>query len=211
MTLNLTPFLAAILAMGLIPLFAVVATSFTKIVIVLMIVRNAIGIQQLPPNIIVYSIAMVLSIHIMGPVIEQTLAKFDAGFAVMSSLDGLVKSLNAASGPWTEFLRARSTESTRSVFESLLREPAASLTPLQYIGYVLCPAFMADEMTRAFQIGLMLYIPFVAIDLVIGTILVAIGMQTLSPTVISAPVKLLLFIAVEGWTKLFSNMLLSYQ
>lgn len=179
MTINLLPFLAAIMALGLIPLFAVVATSFTKIVIVLMVVRNAIGIQQLPPNIIVYSIAMVLSIQIMGPVLSQTTALIGDSISTTSSLDSIISGANEAVGPWSEFLRARSNDSTRGVFEALLKEPAASLTPLQYMAYVLCPAFLADEMTKAFQIGLMLYIPFVAIDLVLGTILVVVGMQTL--------------------------------
>lgn len=211
MTTTLVPILIAIGVLGLIPLFAVIATSFTLISVILMVVRNAIGIQQMPPNIIIYAIAMVLSLQIMGPTIEATAALVGTGGTAFTSLEDLLATANRAAGPWSDFLRARTTDATRATFESLLTTPANTLSPLQYLAYVLSPAFVAAELTRAFQIGLMIYIPFVAIDLVLSAILVVMGMQTLSPTVISAPLKLLLFVAVEGWTKLFQNMILSYQ
>lgn len=193
---------------GFIPFIAVIATAFTKIAVTLLIVRNALGIQQTPPNAVVFGIALVLSLRIMTPVFADCLAIAQTK-PFPETLAESVEFVEATTAPWRAYLLERTTERTRVIVENATNPPISADAGLRYVFAVAIPAFVADELTRAFQIGLLIYLPFVVVDLAVGALLVSMSMQSMSPSIISTPAKLLLFIAVEGWTKLLQNFLLS--
>ena len=207
---SLLPLMATVALVGAIPLLVVVATSFTKVSVVLLILRNAIGIQQTPPNMVIYAIAMVLSFNIMNPVLQKSLAQVGAQEFSFRNIADLQANAEVASGPIKKFLADHSTPASREFF--LRNTPKARAQgPAPADLSVLVPAFLLDELTRAFEIGLMLYLPFLAIDFLVSAVLIAMGMQMMSPPLISTPLKILLFVVVSGWTRLFENLVLSYQ
>ena len=207
---SLLPLMATVALVGAIPLLVVVATSFTKVSVVLLILRNAIGIQQTPPNMVIYAIAMVLSFNIMNPVLQKSLAQVGAQEFSFRNIADLQANAEVASAPIKKFLADHSTPASREFF--LRNTPKAGAQgPAPADLAVLVPAFLLDELTRAFEIGLMLYLPFLAIDFLVSAVLIAMGMQMMSPPLISTPLKILLFVVVSGWTRLFENLVLSYQ
>lgn len=207
---SLLPLMTTVALVGAIPLLVVVATSFTKVSVVLLILRNAIGIQQTPPNMVIYAIAIVLSFNIMNPVLQKSFAQVGAQDFSFRNLTDLQANAEVAAGPIKKFLADHSTPASRDFF--LRNTPKAGPQgPAPADLSVLVPAFLLDELTRAFEIGLMLYLPFLAIDLLVSAVLIAMGMQMMSPPLISTPLKILLFVGVSGWTRLFENLVLSYQ
>jgi type III secretion protein R len=208
----LPTFVIVTASLSLLPFLAVAASCFTKIAIVLLIVRNALGIQQTPANIVIYSIALILSMYIMTPIVREVYAIAVDQLPRASSIAAYERFFAAAAEPVIGFLKRFADESVRTFFvESQAKIwPNAKTRPSPDELSVLVPAFLASELTRAFQIGFLLYLPFVIIDLVVGVVIIALGMQMLSPTVISTPLKLLLFVAVDGWARLFQGLVLSY-
>jgi len=200
-------------ALTLLPFFMVVTTAFLKIAMVLMIVRNAIGVQSVPPNIAVYGLALILAMYIMMPVVNKIGQEIEQNGNTLSSVEGLIKTVRQSSGPMRLFLYKHSKPAQREFFVFSTKklwpeEMANTVTERDFL--VLMPAFIVSEMTAAFQIGFLLYMPFIVIDLVVSNILLAMGMMMVSPTTISLPFKLLLFVTVDGWTRLIYGLVLSY-
>ena len=200
--------------LAMVPFIAVMATSFVKIAVVLALVRNAMGIQQIPPNIALHGIAQVLTLYIMAPVgydAYEVFAKVD--FQNMS-VQQFGEVLNEASASFRTFLAKHAAESEKEFFV----ETAKRIWPAEIARgvtkddlRVLIPAFTVSELTSAFEVGFLLYLPFIAIDLIISNILLAMGMMMVSPMTISLPFKLLLFVLLDGWTKLLHGLVLTYQ
>lgn len=206
--------LITVILMALAPFVAVMVTSFTKIVVVLSLLRNALGLQQVPPNLVINGLALVLSIYVMYPVglqmIERTAGIEDIG----KDADTMLEAANSAKEPLRDFLEKHVSPREQGFFLKTIRktipddDQSAELTSSDFI--VLVPAFTISELTEAFEIGFLIFLPFIVIDLVIANILMAMGMMMLSPTIVSLPFKLLLFVLVDGWVKLSHGLVLSY-
>jgi type III secretion protein R len=207
-----------VLTLGLLalaPFIAIMVTSFAKIVIVLSLVRNALGLQQIPPNLVLNGLAMVLSIYIMAPVATQISAAAEQRLtATPMESKALLDIVSAAREPLRGFLGKHAQPREREFFV----KSAAKLWPAEQAQavknddlMVLVPAFTVSELTAAFKIGFVIYLAFVVIDLVVANILVALGMMMFSPTVVSVPLKLLLFVLLDGWAKLIHGVILTYR
>lgn len=206
--------LAVTLALlALLPTLAVVCTSFLKISIVMSLLRNALGVQQIPPNLALYGIALLMSAYIMAPVgqsvYEQVAAVPQASRSIESTLNAMVQGAE----PLRDFLHRHSAREHRDFFVQTAREMwnadmAARVRDRDFM--VLLPSFMLTEMTAAFKIGFLLFLPFVVIDLIVSNILLAMGMMMVSPVMISMPLKLFLFVMLDGWTRLIRGLILTY-
>jgi type III secretion protein R len=204
-------------AVALLPFLALLVTSFTKIVVVLGLLRQAIGLQQVPPNMVVNALAIILSIYVMAPIgmhAADTLKDRLQGPVSSRRFEDLPVIYQSVSSPLRAFLQKHTTAHDRAFFVQssvkLWPKEAAS-TVRDDDMLVLIPSFTLRELTSAFQIGFVIYLAFVAIDLIVGNVLLALGMQMLSPTVVSTPFKLLLFVALDGWERLVHGLVLSYQ
>ena len=205
--------LITVIVLALAPFVAVMVTSFTKIVVVLSILLNALGTQQIPPNVVLNGLALILTIYVMFPVGQAMLAEVDGETNFTESVEDLLLAADATKEPLRDFMLAHSNQRERDFFLSTIKsmvgpEQAQQLGSDDFI--VVVPAFTVSELTTAFQIGFLIFLPFVIIDLVISNILMAMGMMMLSPTTISLPFKLLLFVLVDGWAKLAHGLVLSY-
>lgn len=207
--------LVGLTLLGLAPFIAIMISSFIKLVVVMHIIRSALGLQQEPPNLAISGIAIILSIYIMAPVAMETYEIFNShGIAIEDIRNPqLPDALNSSTEPLRQFLVKHSSDSERQFFSQTTHKLwpekyAQQITPEHLL--VLTPAFMVSELTTAFQIGFLLYLPFVVIDLVISNILMSMGMMMLSPMTISLPFKLLLFVLVDGWSRLIHGLILSY-
>jgi len=206
--------LLTVVVLALAPFVAVMVTSFTKIVVVLNLLRNALGLQQVPPNVVLNGLALVLSIYVMYPVGIEIGNKLQGINNIGSSTQTMLKAADQSKEPLREFLIKHSRPVERAFFhktaqKSLKPEQAATLTDRDFI--VVVPAFTVSELSVAFEIGFLIFLPFIVIDLVISNILMAMGMQMLSPTTVSLPFKLLLFVLIDGWVKLTHGLVLTYQ
>jgi type III secretion protein R len=201
---------------SLVPLAVVVTTSFLKISIVLSLVRNALGVQQAPPNLAIYALALLLTAYVMAPVgaeVSKTLnAVADSGKGW--SMPVIIDSVRKGGEPMRRFMLANSSPEQRNFFLDRARQ----LWPADYSAgarqddfLIVMPAFVVAELTAAFQIGFLLYMPFVVIDLVISNILMAMGMMMVSPVTISLPLKLFLFVMVDGWSRLIHGLVQTYR
>ncbi|MBI1682737.1 type III secretion system export apparatus subunit SctR [Caulobacter hibisci] len=208
--------LITVILLALAPFVAVMVTSFTKIVVTLSLLRNALGLQQVPPNIVLNGLALILTLYVMYPVGQQ-MAAANQGVkpvaAVSSDTQALFTYADKAKEPLREFLIKHSTARERAFFLKTAQringpEKARVLTQRDFI--VVVPAFTVSELAAAFQIGFLIFLPFLIIDLVISNILLAMGMMMLSPTTVSLPFKLLLFVLIDGWVKLAHGLVLSY-
>ncbi|MDR2160659.1 MAG: type III secretion system export apparatus subunit SctR [Desulfovibrio sp.] len=206
--------IGALLLLGLAPFVIMVATSYLKLVVVLSLVRNALGVQQVPPNMVLNGLAVIFSVFIMAPVAFQTQKLLpDDLFSRSSTPSEMFMILDNAKGPMQEFMTRHAHQGTVNFFLETARrvwpeEKASTLVPTNLI--ILIPAFAVSELTRAFEIGFLIYLPFVTIDIVVSNILLAMGMMMVSPMVISLPFKLLLFVILDGWGKLIQALVSSY-
>ncbi len=198
--------------MALIPFMAVMGTSFLKLVVVFSILRNATGLQQIPPNIAMNALAIILTLYIMAPVGYQVYERLEPEKITFEDLSW-VEQLKSATLPYKQFLKDNTNEKERNFF----LKSARLLWPKKYQKelssddfIVLLPSFCITELTKAFQIGFLLYLPFIVIDLIVSNILLAMGMMMVSPMTISLPFKLLLFVLLDGWTRLIQGLVLSY-
>lgn len=204
--------IAAVLA---IPFFVVSTTSFIKIAVVLLIVRNALGIQQAPPNMAIYAVAIVLSVFVMAPVGDgmlQAAAELE-DIGAFGSIEQFLSNSGRLFVPLTEFLKDNTSPGTTQIFA----DRATMAWPEDFrarveedSALILVPAFLLSELTSAFKMGILIYLPFVIVDLVVANVLTALGMMMVSPTMISVPFKLLLFVAIDGWFRLMDSLILSY-
>jgi type III secretion protein R len=210
---NAVPLLVFATSLMLIPFVVVSLTAFVKIAVVLFLVRSALGIQQTPPNLVLYGVTIVLTAYVMSPVFGQSAAALTASGLEPSDPAQWQALFETGSAPVRDFLMRFTDEAERAFFLEAAREMhAGSDVDLSADGlFILAPAFVTAELTRAFEIGVLLYLPFIVIDIVITNILTAMGMMMVSPMVISLPFKLLLFVAVDGWTRLTHGLVLSYM
>lgn len=203
--------LTAVLSMA--PFFAVMATSYVKLVVVLSLVRNALGIQQIPPNMVLNGIAVILTIYIMAPVGQATFAAVENESFKDFDVPRLRVVLDKGSTPIREFLNRHTTSHEKKFFLDTARRVWGKESKIEITDdsfFVLIPAFTVSELTSAFQIGFLLYLPFIAIDLIVSNILLAMGMMMVSPMTISLPFKLLLFVLIDGWARLIHGLVLTY-
>ncbi len=208
--------IALLLAFGLlatVPLLVSVTTCFLKIAVVMNLIRNALGVQQVPPNIVLYGLALILTLYVMAPVGNRIYQEVVDQPASTRSVEGLVKAFKVGAEPMRGFLAKNAKPEHREFFVRTAKrlwgpELAAGVTGNDFL--VLMPAFVVSELTSAFQIGFLLYLPFIVIDLIVSNILLAMGMMMMSPVTISLPLKLFLFVAVDGWTRLVQGLVLTY-
>lgn len=202
--------------LSLAPFMAIMVTSFAKIVIVLALVRNALGLQQVPPNLVINGLALVLSMYIMAPLGVQISQAAEQRLAGGGQLQAkvLLQILGDSREPLRQFLGKHAQPREREFFvKSATRLwPAEQARDLREDDLmVLVPAFTVSELTAAFKIGFIIYLAFVVIDLVVANVLVALGMIMFSPTIVSVPLKLLLFVLIDGWAKLVHGLILTYR
>ena len=225
------PFSLIILLVGLslLPFVAMVATSYLKIVVVMSLIRNALGIQSIPPNMVINALAMILTFYIMAPMMGESwkiateeLAKGRSAAAAAKpaaspdqrwfETDAIAK----AAEPFRSFLSKHTADRERAFFVSTAehlweKEDGTPAVVDHESFYILIPSFCVSELTKAFQIGFLVYLPFIAIDIIVSNILLAMGMMMVSPVTISLPFKLLLFVMVDGWTLLIQGLVRGYM
>ena len=189
--------------LGFLPAMLMMMTCFTRFVIVLSLLRQALGLQQGLPTRIITGIALILTILVMRPVGEQVWK--DAFLPYDQDRIGLEQALRIAEGPISRFMLAQTSKASLAQVARLAGEPLHA-QPQAHSFPVKLAAFVLSELKTAFQIGAMLFIPFLIIDLVVASVLMAMGMMMLSPLVISLPFKLLLFVLVDGWTLTVSTL-----
>ncbi len=198
--------------MALLPFALVMMTSFAKIAIVLSILRSALGTQNVPPNMVISALAVVLSAFIMAPVFQQMADAASPLFAddgSIAELEVLTEQVPAVVDPWRHFLAANSGEAELALFAEMRGSaPPSSVDETPMVTAI--SAFALTELAEAFQIGFLLFLPFLVLDLLVGSVLLSLGMHMLSPTSVSLPFKLLLFVLVNGWILLSENLVLSY-
>lgn len=206
--------MAMLAVMSLLPFVVMMLTSFSKIAVVLSFARSAMGTQQAPPTIVLTGLAAVLSAHIMSPVMERM---YDAGQRVYPQMESGAQILDGVvqvTDPLRGFLVKHGSAEERALFVDLARElrPPEEMEQVQESDlFVVIPAFVITELKEAFQIGFLIFLPFLVLDMVIANVLLALGMQTLSPSQVSLPFKILLFVAVDGWSLLARGLILSYR
>lgn len=229
------PFALIVLFVGLslLPFVAMIATSYLNIVIVMSLIRNALGIQSIPPNMVINALAMILTFYIMAPVFSESwdIAKAEmaartppaavsagqAGTAPQGTAGPYAPDpevLSKASEPFRTWLSNHTPEKQRAFFvrtaEQLWAKDGEPAEIDHESLYILVPSFCVGELTKAFQIGFLVYLPFIAIDIIVSNILLAMGMMMVSPVTISLPFKLLLFVMVDGWTLLVQGLIRGY-
>jgi flagellar biosynthetic protein FliP len=189
------------------PAILLLMTSFTRIVIVLSFIRTALGTQQMPPNQVLVGLALFLTFFIMGPIFSDINTK-----AVQPFMDGKISQQEAfdeASAPLKEFMAKHTREKDLTLF--LDYQKAEKPKTIEDIPLTtLVPAFAISELKTAFQMGFMIFIPFLLIDMIVSSILMAMGMMMLPPVIISLPFKILLFILADGWYLVVKSLLLSF-
>jgi len=200
--------------MSLLPFAVLMLTSFSKIAVVLSLARSALGTQQAPPTLVLTGLAAVLSAHIMAPVMERM---YEAGTIAYQEVESGAQMLTAAeraTEPLRTFLVKHGSAEERARFVELARElrPPEEADQVQEQNlFIIIPAFVITELKEAFQIGFLIFLPFLVLDMVIANVLLALGMQTLSPSQVSLPFKILLFVAVDGWALLARGLILGYR
>ncbi|OAN18604.1 flagellar biosynthetic protein FliP [Photobacterium jeanii] len=194
--------LALMTALGFLPAIIILMTSFTRIVVVMSILRQAMGLQQTPSNQVIIGIAMFMTFYVMSPVIDQINTQ-----AVQPYINDEInaeQAFNAAQDPLRQFMLKQTRVKD---LESFVNMSGSSATDPQEVPMtVLIPAFITSELKTAFQIGFMLFLPFLIIDLVVASVLMAMGMMMLSPMIVSLPFKLMLFVLVDGWNLILSTL-----
>jgi type III secretion protein R len=203
--------LVLIALLALLPTALVVLTSFLKMAVVLSIARSALGAPQVPPTTVVTGLALILSLLVMAPVARSTTELLRAGPPARGAEECL-EALARASGPLRDFLERFGRPDDRAAFLDVARRlaPPGASQPAERDLAVLAPAFVVSELRRAFTIGFLIFLPFLVVDLVVANTLLALGLTQLSPTSVSLPFKLLLFVGVDGWRVLARALALSY-
>lgn len=189
------------------PGLVLMMTSFTRILIVLAILRQALGLQQSPPNQVLAGLALFLTLFIMGPSLSvvNTVA-IEPYVAGELSADAAIA---AAGEPFHQFMLRQTREANLTMFADIA-DAGRFENPADIPFSILMPAFVTSELETAFQIGFMLFLPFLVIDIVVASVLMSLGMMMLSPTIISLPFKLLLFVVVDGWALLMGSLVMSF-
>ena len=194
--------------LSLAPSIVIMTTSFVRIVVVLSLLRTAIGLQQSPPNAVIISLALFLTAIVMGPTFQTS---YDDGIKpLLNNEMELPAAFDAAAGPVKTFMLKQVDQDDLALFVRLSQIPkpaTAADTPIR----VVTPAFMISELKRSFEIGFLLFIPFLVIDLVVASVLMSMGMMMLPPVVVSLPFKLIFFVLVDGWRLVAGSLVESFQ
>lgn len=194
-------------ALSFIPAVLLMMTSFTRIVIVLSLLRQALGTQSSPPNQVIIGLSLFLTLFVMGPTFDRMYA--DAYEPYSRSALSFEQALGKAELPLREFMVKQTRQSDFSLFAKLAKLEVgvkADTAPLR----VLVPAFVISELKSAFQIGFMIFIPFLVIDIVVASVLMSLGMMMLSPVLVALPFKLMLFVLADGWNLLIGSLAASF-
>ncbi|MDR3493595.1 MAG: flagellar type III secretion system pore protein FliP [Ancalomicrobiaceae bacterium] len=199
--------IALMTVLSLAPSIIVMVTSFTRIVVVLSLLRSALGLQTAPPNSVMISLALFLTAFVMQPTFTRA---YDEGVKPLT--DGTIElnqAIERAAEPFHEFMSAHVREKDLALFLDLAKEEPPK-QPADLSFRVLIPAFMISELRRAFEIGFLLYLPFLIIDLVVASVLMSMGMMMLPPVTISLPFKLIFFVLVDGWSLVAGSLVRSF-
>lgn len=194
-------------ALSFIPAFLMLMTSFTRIIIVFSILRQALGLQQTPSNQILVGLALFLTLFIMNPVFERINTQ-----ALQPYLNGQLpaqQAIEQAEGPIKDFMLAQTRTSDLELFVRLSKRTDIA-SPDDAPLTILVPAFVTSELKTAFQIGFMIFIPFLIIDMVVASVLMAMGMMMLSPLIVSLPFKIMLFVLIDGWALIMGTLAASF-
>lgn len=198
--------LALMTALGFLPAIVILMTSFTRIVVVMSILRQAMGLQQTPSNQVIIGISMFLTFFIMSPVIDRM--NVSAVQPYMNEEISSKEAFERVQVPLREFMLKQTRVKDLETFVNMSGSDATD--PETVPMSVLIPAFITSELKTAFQIGFMLFLPFLIIDLVVASVLMAMGMMMLSPMIVSLPFKLMLFVLVDGWNLIFGTLATSF-
>lgn len=190
-------------ALSFIPAFVILMTSFTRIIIVFSILRQALGLQQTPSNQVLTGMALFLTLFIMAPVFDRV--NQDAIQPYLNEQMTAQQAIDKAQGPLKDFMLAQTRQSDLDLFMRLSKRTDIA-GPEQAPLTILVPAFVTSELKTAFQIGFMIFIPFLIIDMVVASVLMAMGMMMLSPLIISLPFKIMLFVLVDGWVLIMGTL-----
>ena len=207
------PLLAIIAFSTLLPFVIAAGTCYLKISIVLIMVRNAMGVQQVPSTMVLNGIALLLSIFVMMPVLQDVnnhMRQEQVDFSNAESIDSFVEN---GLGGYKTYLKKYSDPQLVTFFESIQQgrsEEEVTADEGEATLFSLLPAYALSEIKSAFEIGFYIYLPFVVVDLVISSILLALGMMMMSPVTISIPVKLILFVAIDGWSLISKGLVMHY-
>ena len=200
--------LGLLTVLSLAPSILVMVTSFTRIIVVLSFLRTALGIQQTPPNQVLISLALFLTFFVMTPTLEQA---YDEGIRPL--IEGKIDEMQAfarAVQPVRVFMAGHVREQEMALFAEMAHlenEPAGAQAPLR----VLIPAFMVSELRRAFEIGFLVFVPFLIIDMVVASVLMSMGMMMLPPVVVAMPFKIIFFVLVDGWSLVVASLVRSFD
>jgi flagellar biosynthetic protein FliP len=205
---RLVQIMALVTVLTLAPSLLITMTSFTRIVIVLSLIRSAIGVQQTPPNVVIIGLALFLTAYVMGPTFEKV---YDDGIQpLMADQINEVEAFNRSMAPIHTFMMSAVREKDLGLFMQLSGAPdpaTREATPLR----ALIPAFMISELKRAFEIGFLIFVPFIVIDMVVASVLMSMGMMMLPPIMISLPFKLIFFVLVDGWSLIATSLVQSFN
>ena len=207
LTTRIVQLVALMTVLSLAPSILIMMTSFVRIVIVLSLLRTALGVQQSPPNAVLIGLALFLSGFIMAPTFQ---AAYDAGIRpLMNEQIEVEQAMPLATDPFKTFMLAQTREADLELFIGMseIEPPSEPMsTPL----HIVVPAFLISELRRAFEIGFLLFIPFLIIDMVVASVLMAMGMMMLPPIIISLPFKLIFFVLVDGWRLVAGSLVDSF-
>ena len=207
---DINPILQLLIVMtvfSLIPFVFCCMTSFLRFVIVFSMLKTAMGTQQVPPSIVIIGLSIILTFFTMGPTFQKM---YDMGSVPYQKNQNIFAAIDEGPKPLKEFMMKQTRESELSFFIELSKKrPPAS--PDEITIWEVAPAYIISELKTAFEIGFVIFVPFIVLDLVVANILLALGMFMLSPTIISLPFKLLIFIAVDGWALIVQGLVTSYN
>ena len=207
---DLNPVLQMLLVMtvfSLLPLIITCMTSFLRYTIVFSMLKQALGTQQVPPGIVLVGLSMILTIYTMNPVFSKM---WEMGSVPYQKNGDIVAAIAEGSKPLKEFMMKQTRQSDMTFFIQLSGAPKPK-TPDDITIWQVAPAYIVSELKTAFEIGFVIYVPFIVLDLIVANVLLALGMFMLSPTIISLPFKLLIFIAVDGWSMIVHGLVASFN
>lgn len=207
---NLNPALQLLIVMAmfsLLPFAFTCMTSFLRYVIVFSLLKQALGTQQVPPAIVLVGLSIILTIYTIAPVFEQM---YQMGSVPYKQTGSMVEAIAEGSKPLKEYMMKNTRETDLQFFISLQKQTPPE-TPDEITLWQVAPAFIISELKTGFEIGFIIFVPFLVLDLIVANVLLALGMMMLSPTIISLPFKLLIFIAVDGWSMIVHGMVKSFN
>ncbi len=207
-TARMIQIILVITVLSLAPSLLIMVTSFTRIIVVLSLLRTAIGTQQTPPNQVLIALALFMTTFIMAPVFDKSYK--DAIVPLLAEEISEEEAIKLAAEPFHTFMLAHVRDKDLELFAEMLPEGSEVKAPEDTPYQVLIPAFMISELKRAFEIGFLLFVPFLIIDMLVASTLMAMGMMMLPPVIISLPFKLIFFVLVDGWHMVAGSLVKSF-